>query len=56
MRLCDKTLKDKEHIQDIGPIGCDISQSETVLRSGDVLGPGELGLLAAVGVTEVRVS
>jgi len=42
--------------QDIRPIGCDISQGETVLRSSDILGPGELGLLAAVGVTEVSVA
>ena len=43
----------KRDPQDIRPIGCDISQGETVLRSSDILGPGELGLLAAVGVTEV---
>jgi len=42
--------------QDIRPVGCDISAGETVLRAGSVLGPGELGLLAAVGVTQVSVA
>ena len=42
--------------QDIRPVGCDIKTGETVLRAGQVLGPGELGLLAAVGVTSVQVA
>ena len=42
--------------QDIRPVGCDIKAGEKVLTAGTVLGPGELGLLAAVGVTEVVVS
>ena len=42
--------------QDIRPVGCDIKTGEKVLSAGQVLGPGELGLLAAVGVTRVSVS
>eukprot|EP00090_Calanus_glacialis_P034649 TRINITY_DN5842_c0_g1_i4.p1 TRINITY_DN5842_c0_g1~~TRINITY_DN5842_c0_g1_i4.p1 ORF type:complete len:345 (-),score=111.04 TRINITY_DN5842_c0_g1_i4:36-1049(-) len=42
--------------QDIRPIGSDIAMGETVLSAGTILGPGEVGLLAAVGVTEVLVS
>ena len=35
------------------PIGCDIAEGQLVLSRGDKLGPSELGLLAAVGVTKV---
>ena len=42
--------------QDIRPIGSDIALGETVLSKGTILGPGEVGLLAAVGVTKVLVS
>ena len=42
--------------QDIRPVGSDIALGETVLSKGTILGPGEVGLLAAVGVTEVLVS
>ena len=42
--------------QDIRPVGCDIRTGETVLRAGTVLGPGEMGLMAAVGATQVTVS
>jgi len=42
--------------QDIRPIGSDIALGETVLSKGTILGPGEVGLLAAVGVTQVLVS
>ena len=38
---------------DIRPVGCDIAAGEVVLGPGAVLGPGEAGLLAAVGVTQV---
>lgn len=34
-------------------MGFDIAQGEQVLAVGDRLGPSELGLLAAVGVTRV---
>lgn len=34
-------------------MGFDIGKGERVLASGDRLGPAELGLLAAVGVTKV---
>ena len=34
-------------------MGCDIAAGEVVLGPGAVLGPGEAGLLAAVGVTQV---
>merc|ERR550539_1081102 len=42
--------------QDIRPVGCDIQTGEIVLTAGSLLGPGELGLLAAVGETQVSVS
>lgn len=40
---------------DVRPVGCDIAKGERVLSTGDRLGPAELGLLAAVGITKVRV-
>ena len=42
--------------QDVRPVGSDIRAGEVVVGRGAVLGPGEVGLLAAVGVTEVRVA
>merc|ERR1719507_2463228 len=42
--------------QDIRPVGSDISEGEVVLGPGALMGPGEVGLLAAVGVTEVQVA
>ncbi|XP_062502428.1 gephyrin-like [Corticium candelabrum] len=41
--------------QDIRPVGFDISVGEQILAAGDKLGPSELGLLATVGITEVKV-
>jgi len=49
-------LKAPEVGQDIRPVGSDIALGETVLSKGTILGPGEVGLLAAVGVTQVVVS
>ena len=40
---------------DVRPVGCDIAAGQLVLESGTVLGPSELGLLAAVGVKQTRV-
>ena len=37
------------------PIGFDIAEGEKVLSAGERLGPPELGLLAAVGVTQVSL-
>ena len=37
------------------PIGCDIKKGQTILKKGTQLGPSELGLLASVGVTKVKV-
>ena len=42
--------------QDVRPVGSDIRVGEVVVGRGAVLGPGEVGLLVAVGVTEVRVA
>merc|ERR1719300_2130570 len=42
--------------QDIRPVGSDISEGEVVLGRGALMGPGEVGLLAAVGVTQVQVA
>ena len=39
---------------DVRPVGSDIPLGYRVLARGDVLGPSEIGLLAAVGVTQVK--
>merc|ERR550539_1264541 len=49
-------LRDAVVGQDIRPVGCDIQAGQVVLPAGSLLGPGELGLVAAVGQTEVSVS
>ncbi len=41
--------------QDIRPIGSDIEQGSVVLAKGQVLGPAEIGLLATVGSTKIKV-
>eukprot|EP00029_Vermamoeba_vermiformis_P008311 TRINITY_DN3849_c0_g1_i1.p1 TRINITY_DN3849_c0_g1~~TRINITY_DN3849_c0_g1_i1.p1 ORF type:complete len:426 (-),score=130.06 TRINITY_DN3849_c0_g1_i1:558-1835(-) len=41
--------------QDIRPIGSDINTGDVVLKTGEVLGPAEIGILATVGVTKVPV-
>ena len=41
--------------QNIGPRGADISPGEVVVRRGNVLNPGRLGAVAAVGNAEVDV-
>merc|ERR1719419_1132947 len=51
-----EVLKAPKIGQDIRPIGSDIALGETVLSKGTILGPGEVGLLAAVGVTNCKVS
>ena len=40
---------------DVRPVGFDIAKGERVLSAGDRLGPAEIGLLATVGVTWVKV-
>ncbi|KAM3741039.1 hypothetical protein ACB098_08G145500 [Castanea mollissima] len=40
---------------DIRPVGCDIEQDAIVLKSGERVGASEIGLLAAMGVTMVKV-
>ena len=40
---------------DVRPVGCDIAAGQLVLESGTVLGPSELGLLAAVGMKQTCV-
>ena len=39
----------------IRPEGSDIQVGQTVLQSRIQLGPSEIGLLAAIGVTQVKV-
>ncbi|KAL5214681.1 hypothetical protein ABZP36_003833 [Zizania latifolia] len=41
--------------QDIRNVGCDIEKDLVVLKSGEHIGPAEIGLLATVGVTTVKV-
>ncbi|XP_074296472.1 molybdopterin biosynthesis protein CNX1-like isoform X2 [Silene latifolia] len=40
---------------DIRPVGCDIEKDDVVLNAGDLIGTSEIGLLATVGVTMVKV-
>lgn len=40
---------------DVRPVGVDIPQNQLILCEGDRLGPPEIGLLSAVGITEVNV-
>ncbi|XVF69338.1 hypothetical protein PTKIN_Ptkin11bG0072500 [Pterospermum kingtungense] len=40
---------------DIRPVGCDIQKDAVVLKSGERIGASEVGLLATVGVTMVKV-
>ncbi|KAJ0087353.1 hypothetical protein Patl1_07154 [Pistacia atlantica] len=40
---------------DIRPVGCDIEKDAIVLQSGQRIGASEIGLLATVGVTNVKV-
>lgn len=40
---------------DIRPVGCDIEKGALVLKAGDKIGASEIGLLATVGVTTVKV-
>jgi len=41
--------------QDIRPLGSDIEKGSTVLNQGTTLGPAEIGILATVGATEIKV-
>ncbi|CAL5029510.1 unnamed protein product [Urochloa decumbens] len=41
--------------QDIRNVGCDIEKDSLVLKSGEHIGPAEIGLLATVGLTTVKV-
>jgi molybdenum cofactor synthesis domain-containing protein len=41
--------------QNIRPIGVDVSKGEQLLEAGTLLGPAEIGLLAAFGVDPVQV-
>jgi gephyrin len=36
--------------------GCDIEKDSVVLKSGEIIGPAEVGLLATVGITTVKVN
>lgn len=40
---------------DVRPVGVDVAPGELVLEAGARLGPAEIGLLATVGATDVRV-
>lgn len=40
---------------DIRPVGCDISKDAVVLKAEELLGAAEIGLLATVGVSTVKV-
>ncbi|XVF05012.1 hypothetical protein REPUB_Repub05bG0134400 [Reevesia pubescens] len=40
---------------DICPVGCDIQKDAVVLKSGERIGDSEVGLLATVGLTMVKV-
>lgn len=40
---------------DVRAVGIDIAAGEEVLKKGTMLGPAELGLLASLGMSEVKV-
>ncbi|GER31719.1 molybdopterin biosynthesis protein [Striga asiatica] len=50
-----RVLKQVAQGLDIRPVGCDIAKGDLVLKSGERLGAAEVGLLATVGVTAVKV-
>lgn len=50
-----RVLKQVTQGLDIRPVGCDIAKGDFVLKSGELLGAAEVGLLATVGVTSVKV-
>ncbi|GAX85701.1 hypothetical protein CEUSTIGMA_g13115.t1 [Chlamydomonas eustigma] len=50
-----RILKAASPGQDIRVVGSDILVGETVLRSGEVIGVAEIGILATVGATHVTV-
>ncbi|KAL6527869.1 calnexin Cnx1 [Orobanche minor] len=50
-----RVLKQVTQGLDIRPLGCDIAKGDLVLKSGERLGAAEVGLLATVGVTAVKV-
>ncbi|KAM0866750.1 hypothetical protein ACQ4PT_042426 [Festuca glaucescens] len=39
---------------DVRSVGCDIEKDSVVLKSGEIIGPAEVGLLATVGITTVK--
>ena len=41
--------------EDIRPVGSDIKQGQAVLHAGDMLDAPEIGILATVGATTVKV-
>ncbi|KAL1558303.1 calnexin Cnx1 [Salvia divinorum] len=50
-----RVLKQVSQGLDIRPVGCDIAKGDIVLKSGERLGPAEIGLLVTVGMTSVKV-
>ncbi|KAK6144138.1 hypothetical protein DH2020_020958 [Rehmannia glutinosa] len=50
-----RVLKQVAQGLDIRPVGCDIAKGDLVLKSGELLGAAEIGLLATVGITVVKV-
>ncbi|KAE8731581.1 Molybdopterin biosynthesis protein CNX1 [Hibiscus syriacus] len=52
---CVRILVKTSEGVDIRPVGCDIQKDAVVLKSGEKIGASEVGLLATVGVTMVKV-
>ncbi|EPS66354.1 hypothetical protein M569_08423, partial [Genlisea aurea] len=50
-----RVLKQVARGLDIRPVGCDIGKGDVVLKTGEHVGAAEVGLLATVGVTNVKV-
>lgn len=57
-RLSGKTVEvmhETRRSENITPEGKDIKAGEVVVRNGEVLGPGKVGALAALGIASVKV-
>jgi len=62
--MVEKTEEEKGRVKifsgqhpggDVSKIGCDMKKGEAALKRGEILAPGKVGVLAALGMTEAEV-